>query len=220
MRSVLETLGIDLDQPLTPEPTVVTATFTSTTPDVAVVITHDGVEAIVPISEWYPNRRWAVGDTYQMLLLDQAPRPIASAVRPELVEAVYDGLVPELVAGTVRIMSVARAAGLRTKIAVAATASTTADPVAAMIGRDANRVRLVGALLYERIDVIAWHPDPEVYLANALAPAKVTRVEITETGARAFTPSHQMSAAVGHQGLNSQLAGQLLGIPVTVVAEG
>jgi len=218
MRSVLETLGLD-DVVAPSEPTVVTATITSVTPDVAMVVTSDAREAIMPISEWYPNRRWRVGDTHQMLLLDGGSHPVASVVRPELVEAIYHGLVPELLTGQVRIMSVARAAGVRSKVAVASTGGTV-DPVAAMIGRDANRVRLVGQLLEgERIDIVAWNPDPAVFLANALAPARISRVEISERSATAYAPAHQMSAAVGQQGLNSQLAGHLLGLPVVVAQD-
>ena len=116
-------------------------------------------------------------------------------------------------------MSIARAAGLRSKVAVASTGGT-ADPVAAMIGRDANRVKLVSQLLEgERIDIVAWSPVTETYLKNALAPAKVSRVQVTERGATAFAPAHQMSAAVGSSGLNSQLAGQLIGLPVIVAVD-
>ena len=220
MTSLLETLGITSD-PSTPvtEPIVVTATITSVSPDVALVVTADAREAVLPISEWYPNRRWQVGDVHQMLLMETTGRPVVSTVRPELVEALYHGLVPELLSGQVRIMSIARSAGLRSKVAVASTGGT-ADPVAAMIGREANRVKLISSLLEgERIDIVAWSPDTQVYLKNALAPARVSRVVITDRGATAFAPAHQMSAAVGSAGLNSQLAGQLIGLPVVVAVE-
>ena len=218
MQSVLDTLGLDLATPVA-EPIVVTITITSVTPDVALVVTDDGREVILPISEWFDGRPFTVGSRHLALLMETPGRPVCSTSRPELVEALFDGLVPELLSGQVRIMSVARVPGVRAKIAVAATGGTV-DPVAALIGREANRVKLVSSQLSnERLDIIAWHPDPEVYLKNALAPARISRVEITDRAATVYAPPHQMSAAVGSSGLNSQLAGQLLGLPVTVVAE-
>jgi N utilization substance protein A len=71
----------------------------------------------------------------------------------------------------------------------------------------------------ERLDVVAWHPDKAEFLRAALAPAAVTRIEIDTEEARAYAPAHQMSAAVGGAGLNSQLAGQLVGLRVTVVPD-
>lgn len=220
--SILEILGIsdESDQTSAPAHKVVTGEIISFTPDVALVKLSDSSEAILPISEYFPDQKFQVGVRFQMLLLNGASRPVCSVVRPELVEALYAGVVPEMRTGLVRIMSVARSAGVRSKVAVAITSDSPVDPVAALIGKDANRVNLVRSLLGgERIDIVAWHIDPEVYLVNALAPARVSRVEVTDRGATVYAPSHQMSAAVGAGGLNSQLAGQLLGLPVVVVPE-
>lgn len=199
---------------------VVTATVTSATDDVALLALADGTEGIMPVSEFYPDRRWAVGDTYRLLRMGDGPRPMLSAVRPELLIYLFEGIVPELRSGAVRIMEVSRAPGVRAKVAVAGTADDGLDPVASLIGRKANRVRSVAADLEgERIDIVAWHPDPQVFLANALAPAEVSRVEVDGRDATAFVPPHQMSAAVGGGGLNSVLAGQLVGLMVTVAPE-
>jgi N utilization substance protein A len=131
-----------------------------------------------------------------------------------------DGYVPEVRAGLVRIMGVARAPGVRTKVAVAAT-DANVDPVASCVGRSANRVRAIGQLLGgERVDIIPWHPDTAKLLANALAPAAVSRIEIHNDKAVAVAPAHQMSAAVGGGGLNAALAGQLVNLKVFVVAAG
>lgn len=209
----------DLVSGLSPAPSrlrVVTATVVSANPDVASLRTAAGSEGIMPVTEFYPNRRWAVGQTYQLLQLGDGPRPLLSAVRPELVEAVLMGLCPELRAGTVRIMGVARSPGVRTKLAVAPTEAGV-DAVAACVGRGANRVKaLIDALAGERVDVIAWHPDVTTYLRNALAPAEVTDVRIEGKKATAVAPSHMMSAAVGGAGLNSSLAGQLTGLHVVI----
>jgi N utilization substance protein A len=195
---------------------VVTATVTSATPDVATLRTAAGVEAYLPVTEFYPNRRWAVGERYQLLQVHGGPRPQLSAVRPELITALLEGLSPEVRDGSVRVMAVARAAGVRAKVAVAATQEGV-DAVAACVGRGANRVKALASLLAgERVDVIAWHADRETYLRNALAPAAVERVRFEGTKAIATAPAHMMSAAVGGSGLNSMLAGQLTGYTVVI----
>jgi N utilization substance protein A len=195
---------------------VVTATIVSATADVATLRTASGDEAIMPVTEFYPTVRWTVGDTYQLLQTTDGPRPQLSAVRNELIVALFEGLSPEVRSGSVRIMGVARSAGVRAKVAVAAT-DTGVDAVAACLGRQANRVRtVIAALAGERVDVVGWHPDPATYLSNALAPAAVTEVRIDGTKAVAVAPAHQMSAAVGGSGLNSSLAGQLTGLHVII----
>lgn len=220
--NLLESLGILVQD--TYAPRVVTATVVSATSDVAMLRTvgmegSPSLEAVLPATEWYPTRRWEVGATYQLLQIDRSSRPLLSAVRPELVEALFAGVSPEVRSGAVRVMGVARNPGVRTKVAVAA-CEAGVDPIAACVGRSANRVRLVSSLLLgERMDVVAWHPDQADFLRAALAPAAVSRIEIDGEEARAYAPSHQMSAAVGGSGLNSQLAGQLVGLKVTVVPD-
>lgn len=173
--------------------------------------------ALLPASEWPAARPLRPGDTHTFLVLP-GPRPTVSATTPELVRALFAGVSPEVRTGRVRIMAVARAAGIRSKVAVAATVADL-DPVAPLVGPRANRVRAVAAALGgERIDVVAWHPDRERYLVAALAPAAVTRVVFDDAIglATAFAPVHQMAAAVGAGGLNSALAGQLVGTKVVV----
>jgi N utilization substance protein A len=174
----------------------------------------------MPVTEFYPHTQWRNGESYVLEQIGSPPRPLLSAVRPELVAMLLDGYVPEIRNGLVRIMGIARAPGVRTKVAVAATDSSV-DPVASCVGRSANRVRAIGQLLDgERIDIIPWHPEVTKFLANALAPAAVSRIEVHNDKAVAVAPAHQMSAAVGGGGLNAALAGQLVNLKVIVVAEG
>lgn len=203
-------------------PRVVTATVTAANADAALLSmpgVHGSSSAVMPITEFYPNRRWQVGQAYTLLQLDAGTRPLVSAVRPELVPALLAGISPEVRSGAVRVMGVARRAGLRTKIAVASTEDGV-DPIAACVGRVHNRVDyLKKALGGEQVDIIAWHPDRATFLANALQPAAVTDVVIDEENrtAVACAPTHQMSAAVGGGGLNSALAGKLVGLQVRIV---
>lgn len=225
MRSIIDTLGLSVDDTDTDfEPKVVTATVVSASPDVALLRTLDlgdgtSFDAVMPVTEFYPNATWAVGKTYQLLQLGPGPRPVLSAVRPELLTALLTGVSPEIRSGTVRVMGVARQPGVRAKVAVAPT-DANVDAIGSCVGKAANRVRLLGDILNgERVDIIAWHPERESYLRNALAPAAVTGIEIEGDRAVAYAPAHLMSAAVGGGGLNSQLAGQLLGLNVTIASE-
>ena len=115
-------------------------------------------------------------------------------------------------------MGLARSPGVRAKIAVAATVDGL-DPVATIVGRGANRVRALSSLLGgERLDVVAWHGDVSVYLQNAFAPAAVNKITtLSPRDLEVMVPRHQMAAAVGERGLNASLAGQLVGVNVTVI---
>lgn len=198
----------------------VTATFTSVSADVATLHTSDGEDLLLPVTEWYPTRAWVVGERTVAVRTLRGSRPWLSVTSPHLVSALLDGIVPEVREGIVRVMGVARAPGIRTKIAVAATVADI-DPVLVCVGRSANRVKELTRLLHgERVDIIAWNPDPAVYLKNALAPAQVSSARITDKTRgeiEVTAPRHQMAAAVGEKGLNSSLAGQLCGVTVTVV---
>lgn len=197
---------------------VAAATITSVGRDVATVELRDGQRLIMAVTEWWPGRAWQVGDRALGVVVDEGARASFSVTRPELITALADGLIPEVRSGAVRIMDVARAPGIRAKIAVAATVADV-DAVAVMVGRAANRVKALARHLDgERLDIITWAPDPLDYARNALAPAQV--VNVTRQGDRelhAAAPRHQMAAAVGESGLNSSLAGQLCGFTITIV---
>lgn len=219
MSAIMEALGLEEDTYGIGD-RVVSAQVLSASKDVAVlqVTDVDGKtrDAIMPVTEWYPHRRWTTGDRYQLMEVSSGSRPMLSAARPALAVALLAGVSPEVRSGAVRVMSVARNPGVRVKIAVAAT-SEGFDPIAACVGKGACRVKyLTAALQGERVDIVAWHPDQETYLANSLAPARVDRVEITDNTATAYAPPHLMSAAVGAGGLNSRLAGELTGLTVTI----
>jgi N utilization substance protein A len=207
------------------EPRVVTGTISAVNPDVALVkFTADSrtVTGVLPITEAIRGRRWEAGEAHTLLQCEPAlsgKRPMLSAVRPGFVEAVMHGVVPEVRDGRIRVMAVARRPGTRVKVAVATT-TPGLDAVAACVGRRHNRVDAIReALGGDQVDLVAWHPDPRIYLKNALQPAQVNEVIIdpkTRT-ATAHADAHQMAAAVGGGGLNSMLAGRLLGVQVRIV---
>lgn len=205
-----------LDGP--PSSSLVTATVTVTdaTADVATVRLLDGTTAIMPVTEFYPNRRWQLGGRYQVAVLP-GPRPVASVARPELIELLAAGVVPELRDGTVRVMCVARTVGVRSKVAVAPT-SEGVDAVGALLGRAANRTKALSAMMLgERIDVVAWNPDPFVFLQNALGVRILSHVEV-DGKFEITVPAHQFKAAVGGGGLNAALASRLTGVRCSIIA--
>lgn len=220
-----EALGLTQDDATEFTPYLIRAEVLSANADAAVLsFTHNGRRrtGVLPVTEQAPGARWEPGQKVTAVLCEPVEltgHPRLSTVRRELVTDTLAALCPEIRTGAVRVMGVARKAGVRTKVAVAAT-TPDIDPVAACVGRGHNRVdALRAALGGEQVDIIAWHPDKAVFLSNALQPAAITAVDINaeERTATATAPPHQMSAAVGGGGLNSALAGRLVGLLVTIV---
>lgn len=193
-----------------------TATVTEASADVALCKLADGTSAKLAITDFYPNRRWAIGETYQLAVVEESGSRKLSAVPDELVVMLLEGLSPEIRDGKVRVMAVARQVGVRSKIAVAAT-SAGIDPVGAALGRAANRIKTLTRLLHgERVDVVAWHHDKTRYLANALAVVP-EKIEATEDGYTVKVPRHQLAAARGGGNLNVVLASRLVECRIEVL---
>jgi len=200
---------------------LVTATITTVGQDVAIA-SIDGQArkiGVLPISEFYPNKRWAQGNKYVLQELDQSERPMLSAVRPEMIELLLAGVTPEIRSGAVRVMAAARVVGIRAKIAVAATV-TGVDPVAACLGRGANRVAWLREQLQgERVDVVAYSTDPETFIRNVFSSTTVISATVTGSHAEVVVPKHNLEAALGGGGLNQLLASRLTGLTVTIRSE-
>lgn len=118
--------------------------------------------------------------------------------------------VPEIFHGIVEVRSIAREPGARAKIAVSATQAGI-DPVGACVGMQGKRIQpIVKELCGEKIDVIEWNPDPALFIAKAISPAKVIGVYLS--GGRNTTvvvPDDQLSLAIGKDGQNARLAAKL-----------
>ena len=126
--------------------------------------------------------------------------------------------VPEIYDGTVEIKSVSREAGERSKIAVY-TDNPNIDPIGSCVGPKGTRVRtVVTELNGEMIDIIAYDEDPILYISNALAPAKVTKVKINQkdNSALVIVPDDQLSLAIGKKGQNARLAVRLTGWKIDI----
>ncbi len=177
----------------------------------------DEFEAILPDNEKVPGERYEHGDRIRAYIVsvertDKGPRILLSRSHPGLVEGLFRREVPEIEEGLVQIKAIAREAGHRTKIAVAATRDGV-NAKGACIGPMGGRVRNVMAELGgEKIDIVDWSEDSGRFVANALSPARVSRVVVhseTNKTATAIVPDFQLSLAIGKDGQNARLAARL-----------
>jgi N utilization substance protein A len=175
-------------------------------------------EAIIPWKDQNPRERFRQGDPIRAVLkkveeTPKGPRLILSRADPLFVEALFRLEVPEIFQGIVEIRARAREVGGRTKIAVWSR-DESIDPVGACVGLKGSRVQaVVSELGGERIDIVPWHPDPEVFARRALAPARVSKVmsDPERQVVTAIVDEDQLSLAIGRNGQNVRLASQLIG---------
>ncbi|MBR3226179.1 MAG: transcription termination factor NusA [Atopobiaceae bacterium] len=146
---------------------------------------------------------------------------VLSRTDPRLVKRLFEQEIPEVHDGIVRVRAVARDPGVRSKVAVSSSIDGP-DPVGACVGPKGSRVRAVVAELRgERVDVIQWNDDPERYIANALSPARVSRVvvDVETNRATVIVPDDQLSLAIGKEGQNARLAARLTGYHIDIKNE-
>ena len=142
---------------------------------------------------------------------DHRPIIMVSRSHPGLVRRLFEQEVPEIGAGIVEIVNIAREAGSRTKMAVTSHDSNI-DPVGACVGQRGTRVQsVITELNGEKIDIIEWDPDITEFISSALSPARVIRVVLDEEeqSARVIVADHQLSLAIGKEGQNARLAAKL-----------
>ena len=175
-------------------------------------------DAIIPWKEQNPRERFRQGEAIRAVLKKveespKGPRLILSRADPLFVAALFRLEVPEIQQGIVEIRGVAREVGGRTKLAVSSR-DESIDPVGACVGLKGSRVRaVVQELGGERIDIVPWHPDPEVFAKRSLAPARVAKVvsDFDHRVITAIVDEDQLSLAIGRSGQNVRLASQLIG---------
>ncbi len=191
------------------------------------IIDMSGGEGIMPLSEQVPNElRGSTDGTFKVFLVEvrqteRGPQVVVSRSHPGLVFKLFQMEVPEIVSGQVSIMAIAREPGQRCKIAVASTDSRI-DPIGACVGGRGDRVkRVVTELRGEKIDIVTYSEDKRAMIMNAMSPAKVTDVQISEDGTQAdvIVPDFQLSLAIGRAGINAKLAAQLCGLRLDVKSE-
>ena len=171
------------------------------------------------------GEHYSIGQRLKVYLVEirqtpKGPEIILSRSHPQMVKKLFELEVPEVYAGTVKIRSVAREAGSRTKIAVASIEEGV-DPVGSCVGQRGTRVQtIITELGGEKIDIIEWEEEADKFITNALAPAKVIKVEAKEKDkkeAKVYVNEDQLSLAIGKDGQNVRLAAKLTGWKIDVV---
>ena len=177
------------------------------------------VEGRIPPQEQVPGETYNHGDRIKCFVVEvkqgmKGPEIMLSRSHPALVKQLFALEVPEIQDRIVEIMAVAREAGHRTKIAVR-THRAGVSPKGSLIGPMGARARAVmDELNGEKIDIVDWDEDPALFVAHALAPAKVSKVEIVDLltrSAKVTVPDYQLSLAIGKDGQNARLAARLTG---------
>lgn len=183
-------------------------------------------EGVLPVREQIPREKFRQGDRVRAYILDvqQSPRgPIIllSRVNDEFLRALFALEVPEIYERVIEIKSIAREPGERAKVAVYSS-DERIDPVGACVGIKGVRVQsIVRELNNERIDIVPWASNPELFVTRALAPAKVTNIDmfILEQKMTVAVEDEKLSLAIGRNGQNARLASKLTGWKVNIMSE-
>ncbi|MHB1293489.1 MAG: transcription termination factor NusA [Anaerolineae bacterium] len=183
-------------------------------------------EAILPKSEQIPGEHYRFGQRLRVYVVEvertgHGPQITVSRAHRGLLRRLLELEVPEIFSGTVEIKSIAREAGFRSKVAVAAL-QPGVDPVGSCVGMRGVRIQnIVNELDGEKIDVVAWSPSIETYIGSALSPAKVVSVYLNEEDktAKVVVPDKALSLAIGKEGQNARLAAKLTGWRIDIRSE-
>ena len=183
-------------------------------------------EAIMPISEQVSTERYRSNTKMRVLLKSvertiRGPELIVSRADNLLLRRLFEMEVPEIFSGAVEIEAIAREPGSRSKVAVRARQDGV-DPVGSCVGLRGVRIQnIVNELHSEKIDVVEWNKEMPIFIANALSPAQVMKVELNhdDLTAMAVVPERQLSLAIGREGQNARLAARLTGWKVDIKSD-
>ncbi len=187
----------------------------------------NNLEAVLPRREQTRGEIWNINERIRVVIVEvnkelRGQQIIVSRASSELLKRLFEMEVPEIYDDTVVIKSAVREPGDRAKIAVASNEKDV-DPVGACVGMKGSRVQsIIKELRGEKIDIIEWSDEPSVFAANALSPAKVSQVRITDINERkmeVIVVEDQLSLAIGKRGQNVRLATRLVGWDIDIISE-
>lgn len=186
----------------------------------------DRVEVVLPKSEQIHNERYRRGEHIRAVIKEvvrssRGPEIIVSRAADEFLIRMFEIEVPEIYDGIIEIKGVAREPGDRTKIAVYSN-DKRIDAVGACVGMKGIRIQsIVKELNNEKIDIINWNAEPEIYIMRALSPAKPSKVIIDQDNKKALAviSDEQISLAIGKGGQNKRLATKLTGYEIDTMKE-
>ena len=184
------------------------------------------IEAVLPPTEQVPREGYRQNDRVKAYVVEvkqgtRGPQIVVSRTHPGLLKRLFEIEVPEIYEGIVEIKAIAREAGARSKVAVVSR-DRNVDAVGSCVGPKGSRVQsIVDELRGEKIDIVPWASDSAIFVASALSPAKVIRVEIADETKTALVivPDNQLSLAIGKEGQNARLAAKLTGWRIDIKSE-
>ena len=176
--------------------------------------------AFLPSGEQIPTERYRLGQRLKALLLEvhQGSPLIVSRAHPDFLSCLLELEIPEVRNGTVIVKGIAREAGYRSKVAVF-TPEPNVDPIGCCIGPRGNRIQSIQKELSgEKLDVVKWSENSELFITNSLSPAKVEQVILSarQNLATVIVPDDQLSLAIGKEGQNARLVTELTGWRVDI----
>ena len=183
-------------------------------------------EAIIKREELIPRETFKNGDRVRSYIYDvksdlKGYQVFLSRTHPQFLSKLFHQEVPEIYEGVIEVKSVSRDPGSRAKISVF-TQDSTIDPVGACVGMRGSRVQaVVNELQGEKIDIVTWSDNQATFLANALAPAEVSKIFLYEEKNRVevVIPDDQLSLAIGRKGQNVKLASNLTNLEIDILTE-
>ncbi|MBN1464256.1 transcription termination factor NusA [candidate division KSB1 bacterium] len=191
-----------------------------------IYLNAESTEVILPKNEQIPNERYRRGENLRAVIKEvkwssRGPEIIVSRSSPMFLTRLFELEVPEIYDGIIEIKGIAREPGERTKIAVYSN-DKRIDAVGACVGMKGMRIQaIVKELNNEKIDIINWSSEPEIFITRALSPAKPKRIAIDEEERKviALLDDDQISLAIGKGGQNRRLAVKLTGYEIQTVKE-
>jgi N utilization substance protein A len=184
------------------------------------------VETLLPFSESIPGENYRPKDRIKVMVIEtkktpKGPMITISRANPNFLKKLFELEVPEILNGVIEIKGIVREPGRRAKVSVISK-DKNVGAVGTCIGHMGSRIQnIVKELNNERIDVIEYSDDIKHYISNALAPAKIAKIEINEAEhvAKVVVPEDQQSLAIGKEGQNVRLAAKLTGWKIDIMSE-
>ncbi len=191
-----------------------------------VIVDLGKADAILHKREIIPGETFKAGDRIQAYLSEvvmgnKGPEIRLSRTSPLFLVKLFEMEVPEIQDGSIEIKSVAREPGQRAKVAVY-TAERDVDPVGACVGMKGSRVQnIVNELQGEKIDIVKWNGEIEVFAKAALAPSEITSIMLNneDQSMDVIVEDDQLSLAIGRRGQNVRLAAMLTGWKINIISK-
>jgi N utilization substance protein A len=199
-----------------------------------VIVELGKAEAVITEREQLPGERYNPGDRLRAYMLEvkktaKGPQILLSRTHPGFLVRLFETEIPEIAEGIVLVKAAAREPGERAKVAVSST-KRDVDPIGACVGLRGTRIQVISRELRgEKIDIVEWSPDPAVFVARALSPAKVSSVTVEQRpegeegddlrSVLVVVPDNQLSLAIGKKGQNVRLASQLTNWRIDIHSE-